>query len=88
MIPHLQRREKALASLGWTGRYAEWIALAVLHNGGLFTCALLRLINRVHDGVADLSDLQVDPPEVDVYGTGSPQQEKFNEAGHKLSPER
>ena len=41
MIPHLQGREKALEPLGWTGRKAEWIALACLHSGGLFTRAQL-----------------------------------------------
>ena len=33
MIEHLKGREQALASLGWTGRAAEWIALACLHSG-------------------------------------------------------
>ena len=41
MIPHLQGREKALEPLGWTGRKAEWIALACLYSGGLFTRAQL-----------------------------------------------
>ena len=41
MIEHLQGREKALEPLGWTGRKAEWIALACLHSGGLFTQAQL-----------------------------------------------
>jgi hypothetical protein len=41
MIPHLQGREKELERLGWTGRKAEWIALACLHGGGLFTRAQL-----------------------------------------------
>ena len=38
MIAPLKRREKALAAFGWTGRRAEWIALACLH-GGVFTRA-------------------------------------------------
>ena len=38
MIAHLKGREKALESFGWTGRRAEWIALACLH-GGVFTRA-------------------------------------------------
>ena len=38
MIAHLQGREKALQSLGWTGRKAEWIALVCLHSG-VFTRA-------------------------------------------------
>ena len=33
MIEHLRGREQALASLGWTGREAEWIALVCLHSG-------------------------------------------------------
>ena len=36
MIEHLRGREQALASLGWTGREAEWIALVCLHSG-IFT---------------------------------------------------
>ena len=36
MIAHLKGREKALEPFGWTGRRAEWIALACLH-GGVFT---------------------------------------------------
>ena len=35
MIAHLKGRGKALAPFGWTGRRAEWIALACLH-GGIF----------------------------------------------------
>ena len=38
MIEHLRGREQALASLGWTGREAEWIALVCLHSG-VFTRA-------------------------------------------------
>ena len=33
MIAHLQGREQALEAFGWTGRQAEWIALACLHSG-------------------------------------------------------
>ena len=36
MTVHLTERAKALAPLGWTGRRAEWIALACFH-GGVFT---------------------------------------------------
>lgn len=36
-IEHLQGRETALEPLGWTGRRAEWITLACLHSGGIFT---------------------------------------------------
>ena len=38
MIEHLQGREKALETLGWRGREAEWIALVCLHSG-VFTRA-------------------------------------------------
>ena len=38
MIEHLKGRERALASLGWGGREAEWIALVCLHSG-VFTRA-------------------------------------------------
>ena len=38
MIEHLKGRERALASLGWTGQEAEWIALVCLHSG-VFTRA-------------------------------------------------
>ena len=38
MIVHLRGRENALELFGWTGRRAEWIALACLH-GGVFTRA-------------------------------------------------
>ena len=38
MIAHLKGREKALGSFGWTGRRAEWIALAS-HHSGAFTRA-------------------------------------------------
>ena len=33
MIEHLRGREQALASIGWTGGEAEWIALVCLHSG-------------------------------------------------------
>ena len=38
MIAHLQGREQALESFGWTGRRAKWIALACLHSS-VFTRA-------------------------------------------------
>ena len=40
MIAHLAGRERALEPFGWTGRQAEWIALACLHSG-VFTRAQL-----------------------------------------------
>ena len=41
MIEHLQGRENSLEPFGWTGRKAEWVALACLHSGGLITRAQL-----------------------------------------------
>ena len=38
MTVHLKERAKALEPFGWTGRRAEWIALACFH-GGVFTRA-------------------------------------------------
>ena len=35
-VPGLAERARALEPLGWTGRRAEWIALACAH-GGIFT---------------------------------------------------
>ncbi len=40
MIVHLAGRERTLEPFGWTGRQAEWIALACLHSG-VFTRAQL-----------------------------------------------
>lgn len=47
MIPHLKGRENALEPFGWTGRRAEWIALACLH-GGVFTRAQWRSFLDCH----------------------------------------
>ena len=41
MIEHLAGRQNALEPLGWTGRQAEWIALACLHSDGVFSRAQL-----------------------------------------------
>ena len=46
MIVHLAR-ERALEPFGWTGRQAEWIALACLHSG-VFTRAQLSAHLRIH----------------------------------------
>ena len=37
-VPRLAERARALEPLGWTGRRAEWLALACFH-GGVFTRA-------------------------------------------------
>ncbi len=46
MIAHLKGREQALEEFGWTGRHAEWIALACLHSG-VFTRAQLSAWLRI-----------------------------------------
>ena len=46
VIAHLQGREQALEPFGWTGRQAEWIALACLHSG-VFTRAQLSAYLRI-----------------------------------------
>ena len=46
MIAHLAGRERALEPFGWTGRKAEWIALACLHSG-VFTRAQLSAYLRI-----------------------------------------
>ena len=46
MIAHLGGREAALEPFGWTGRQAEWIALACLHSG-VFTRAQLSAYLRI-----------------------------------------
>ena len=45
MIEHLRGREKALESLGWTGREAEWIALVCLHSGVFARAQFCRYFN-------------------------------------------
>ena len=67
--PHLITRPDALASLGWTGRDAEWITLVCLHSGvfvrsqfcyhyGCSRVSALRFLRRLTDeGVAAESAL-------------------------------
>ena len=45
MIAHLAGRERALEPLGWTGRKAEWIALACLHSGVFIRAQWSRFLN-------------------------------------------
>ena len=68
MIEHLDGREKALESLGWSGPEAEWIALVCLHSG-IFTRAQFcdyfdARANRAHRFVQALLDRgeAVEPP--------------------------
>ena len=51
MIEHLRGREQALASLGWTGREAEWVALVCLHSG-VFTRAQFCYYFEAHRSAA------------------------------------
>ena len=45
MIAHLAGRERALEPFGWTGRQAEWIALACLHSGVFIRAQWSRFLN-------------------------------------------
>ncbi len=45
MIAHLAGRERALEPFGWTGRQAEWIALACLHSGVFTRAQCSRFLN-------------------------------------------
>ena len=45
MIAHLAGRERALEPFGWTGREAEWIALACLHSGVFIRSQWSRFLN-------------------------------------------
>ena len=45
MIAHLAGRETALEPFGWTGRKAEWIALACLHSGVFIRKQWSRFLN-------------------------------------------
>ena len=60
MIEHLKGRERALASLGWTGREAEWIALVCLHSGvfirAQFCCYFNTYRKQAHRFVKALID--------------------------------
>ena len=70
MISHLKGREKELEPFGWTGRRAEWIALACPH-GGVFTraqwtdflgCHHEKVRRAVHRLVAQGVAVEEDPP--------------------------
>ena len=45
MIDHLAEQERALEPFGWTGRLAEWIALACLHSGVFIRAQWSRFLN-------------------------------------------
>ena len=49
MIAHLQGREQALEPFGWTGRQAEWIALACLHSGVFTRTQATRFLDTHHE---------------------------------------
>ena len=76
MIDHLRGREKALEAFGWTGRRAEWIALACLH-GGVFTraqwtsflgCHHEHVRRAVHALVAQGAAIEENPPGIAGIG--------------------
>ena len=76
MIDHLRGREKALEAFGWTGRQAEWIALACLH-GGVFTraqwtsflgCHHEHVRRAVHALVAQGAAIEENPPGIAGIG--------------------
>ena len=76
MIDHLRGREKALERFGWTGRRAEWIALACLH-GGVFTraqwtsflgCHHEHVSRAVHALVAQGAAIEENPPGIAGIG--------------------
>ena len=49
MIAHLAGRETALKPFGWTGRKAEWIALACLHSGMFIRTQATRFLDTHHE---------------------------------------
>ena len=63
MTFHLRGRQDALERLGWTGPAAEWIAMACLHGGGVFTRAQLAAHLRI-DAREALRFLRVQPERV------------------------
>ena len=76
MINHLRGREKTLGSFGWTGRRAEWIALACLHSG-VFTwaqwtrflgCHTEKVRRAVHALVAQGVAVDENPPGISGIG--------------------
>ena len=76
MIAHLKGREKALESFGWTGRRAEWIALACLHSG-VFTraqwtrflgCHTEKVRRAVHALIAQGVAVEENPPGIAGIG--------------------
>ena len=49
VIAHLRGREAALEPFGWTGRQAEWIALACLHSGVFTRTQATRFLDTHHE---------------------------------------
>ena len=49
MIAHLAGRERALEPFGWTGRKAEWVALACLHSGVFTRAQATRFLDTHHE---------------------------------------
>ena len=85
MIAHLRGREKALEPFGWTGRRAEWIAVACLHSG-VFTraqwtrflgCHTEKVRRALHALIAQGMAAEENPPGISgigrvcrIYGRG------------------
>ena len=76
MTNRIRGREKALESFGWTGRRAEWIALACLH-GGVFTraqwtrflgCHTEKVRRAVHALIAQGVAAEKKPPGISGIG--------------------
>ena len=76
LIVHLKGREKALEPFGWTGRRAEWIAMACFH-GGVFTraqwtsllgCHHKKVRRAVQALVAQGVAVEEHPPGIDRIG--------------------
>ena len=75
-IAHMRGRAKALEPFGWTGRRAEWIALACFH-GGVFTraqwtrflgCHHEKVRRAVRALVAQGVAVEENPPRIDGIG--------------------
>ncbi|MDE2773477.1 MAG: hypothetical protein OXI46_07205 [Gemmatimonadota bacterium] len=49
MTLHLNGREKALETFGWTGRKAKWIALVCLHSGVFTRAQATRFLDTHHE---------------------------------------
>ncbi|MDE0081293.1 MAG: hypothetical protein OXT72_01440 [Gammaproteobacteria bacterium] len=91
MIAHLAGRERALEPFGWTGREAEWIALACLHSGIFIRAQWSRFLNahpeQVRRGVHALvvavvrTDEELDRADAVLHGWVQPSGAAKSDAG-------